>query len=211
MPVYNYTTLDHPLATNGGQALGINGSGQIVGDYLVGTAQHAFLYNPNGGTYTTLDDPLATNGTVARGINDSGQIVGNYNNAGGTHGFLYNAGTYTTLDHPFTNGTVATGINASGQIVGQFIDASNQQHGFLLINGTYFTLDDPLASGFTIPNGISDAVAFPDAVVMMSGKRPPIIRSTAFRAFMRSPSLPLTKGHPTLATCRPRVSRVKSR
>src|SRR5215831_17765513 len=104
MPVYNYTTLDDPLATNGAQAFGINALGQIVGDYLVGTAQHAFLYNPNGGTYTTLDEPLATNGTVAPGINDSGQIVGQYIDASNQqHGFLLINGSYFTLDDPLAS------------------------------------------------------------------------------------------------------------
>ena len=34
MPIYNYTTLDDPLGTNGTIARGINDAGQIVGYYL---------------------------------------------------------------------------------------------------------------------------------------------------------------------------------
>ena len=63
MPVYTYTTLDDPLATNGTVAYGINATGQIVGSYTNVSGAHGFLLS--GGTYTTLDDPLGTNGTGA--------------------------------------------------------------------------------------------------------------------------------------------------
>jgi uncharacterized membrane protein len=78
MPIYTYTTLDDPLATNGTVAWGINGTGQIVGTYNPdATHSHPFLYS--AGTYTTLpDDSSATAGTQPTGINDAGQIVGNY-------------------------------------------------------------------------------------------------------------------------------------
>jgi probable HAF family extracellular repeat protein len=81
MPVYTYTTIDDPLATQGEDAICINDNGQIVGDYIdASSTHHGFLYS--GGTYTTLDDPLAPTGpgvgTNARGINASGQIVGDY-------------------------------------------------------------------------------------------------------------------------------------
>jgi probable HAF family extracellular repeat protein len=61
---YRYTTLNNPLAANGGaalRALGINDSGQIVGwyqDTSIRATAHGFLYS--GGTYTTLDPPSAT-------------------------------------------------------------------------------------------------------------------------------------------------------
>ena len=55
MPVYNYTTLDDPKATNGTQAFGINNAGQIVGGYNI--FAHGFLLS--GGTYATLDDGSA--------------------------------------------------------------------------------------------------------------------------------------------------------
>src|SRR5262245_49873926 len=109
MPVYTYTTIDDPSATNGSVARGINASGQIVGGYLNSAGGHGFLFS--NGTYTTLDDPLAgINGTQAFGINGAGQIVGLYDDAGSpvpqSHGFLLSGGTYTTLDPP---GTTFTG------------------------------------------------------------------------------------------------------
>jgi uncharacterized membrane protein len=156
MPVYSYTTLNDPSATNGTIANGINASGQIVGFYASGSGvriAHGFLLS--GGAYTTFDDPLASQnpdgGTFAVGINTSSQIVGFYTTGGGTmsftaHGFLLSGGTYTTLDDPSaTNGSQLLGINASGQMVGQYVNASGA-HGFILSGGTYTTLDDPSAT-----------------------------------------------------------------
>ena len=48
MPVYTYTTLDDPLATNGTQAFGINAMGQIVGYYGNNSGNHGFVLS--GGT-----------------------------------------------------------------------------------------------------------------------------------------------------------------
>jgi uncharacterized membrane protein len=43
MPVYNYTTLDDPLATTiGTVANGINATGQIVGNYYTASGEHGF-------------------------------------------------------------------------------------------------------------------------------------------------------------------------
>jgi len=98
MPVYTFTTLNDPLATDGTLAHGINGLGQIVGQYSNNnTGINGFLLS--GGTYTTIADPLATQHlTEAFGINDAGQIVGIYVTApNGDHGFLYNPPTVLTL------------------------------------------------------------------------------------------------------------------
>ena len=87
MPIYTYTTIDDPLATNGTRAFGINASGQIVGTYQDNTGLHGFLLS--GGTYTTIDVPSAATGeTFVTGINATGQIVGTYADATGLHGFL---------------------------------------------------------------------------------------------------------------------------
>jgi probable HAF family extracellular repeat protein len=93
MPVYTYTTLDDPSATNGTQAVGINDAGQIVGWYDNASGSNGFLYS--GGTYTTLDAPLGAKDTFLSGINDAGQIVGNYfdssvHSSSNEHGFFAN-------------------------------------------------------------------------------------------------------------------------
>src|SRR5262245_61265078 len=149
MPVYTFTILNDPLATDGTLAHGVNGSGQIVGQYANNnTGINGFLLS--GGTYTTIADPLATQHlTEAFGINDAGQIVGGYvTGPNGDHGFLYNA----------INGTVALGINDNGQIVGVYITGGGLRvHGFLLSDGTYTTLDDPSATISTQALGINNA------------------------------------------------------
>jgi hypothetical protein len=78
MPIYIYITIDDPSGALGTFAQGINGSGQIAGNYLDNNnSSHGFLYS--GGTYVPLDDPLANavaGGTAAYGINGAGQVVG---------------------------------------------------------------------------------------------------------------------------------------
>jgi hypothetical protein len=72
MPVYTFTTLTDPLATDGFTLpSGINASGNIVGFYPAPStiSINGFLYS--GGTYTTIADPLATIGTQALGINNA--------------------------------------------------------------------------------------------------------------------------------------------
>ena len=82
---YNFTTLDVPGAEDT-YAIGIDTSGQIVGQYLVAGRFHGFLLDVDG-SYTTLDVPGA-DATRAFGINDNGQIVGLYSAGGRIHGFL---------------------------------------------------------------------------------------------------------------------------
>src|SRR5436190_18949360 len=140
MSIYNYTTLDislhDPLAPRptGTLALGINDSGQIVGQYNdLNGHTYGFLYS--GGTYNALNAPSASF-TSASAINGSGLIVGYYASstvAQTVHGFLYNpnGNSYTAVDDPFvTNGggTFGYGINAS-QIGGSYINGSGT-HGF---------------------------------------------------------------------------------
>jgi len=119
MPVYTFTTLNDPLATDHFTTVtGINASGSIVGFYEASAVVHGFLLS--GGTYITIDPPGATT-TTAQGINDMRQIVGGYRDSAGPnpHGFLLSDGDYTIIDDPLaTRGTNATGLNNKGQIVG---------------------------------------------------------------------------------------------
>jgi probable HAF family extracellular repeat protein len=151
----SYTTLDDPAAgavtsfnTAGTLAVGINNSGQIVGNYVGGPgllATHGFVYS--GGTYTTIDDPLASGrlinsssyGTFPSGINALGEIVGDYSEISGGHGFVYAGSTYITIDDPLAqaNSTGASGINDLGEIVGTYGDATGV-HGFLATPGRDF-------------------------------------------------------------------------
>jgi len=81
---YSFQIIDVPGAGST-YASGINGAGQIVGEY----DGHGFLYS--GGSFTTLDVPGADS-TAARGINGAGQIVGGWSiyvdDGEAPHGFL---------------------------------------------------------------------------------------------------------------------------
>src|SRR5262249_23123984 len=102
---YIFKTIDDPNAAlpAGTLPYGINGRGQIVGEYTDASGNfHGFLRK--GGEYTTLDDPnaLLALRNPAVGINDRGQIVGWYVDANFVviHGFLLSGGQYTALDDP---------------------------------------------------------------------------------------------------------------
>jgi hypothetical protein len=106
MPVYTYNAFDVPLALDT-EPLGINDSGQIVGQYRDSGGVHSFLFS--GGTFTAINDPSATGPTFAYGINNSGQIVGDYNpNNFDVPGFPYDPTSnvfppYFTLHDPSAN------------------------------------------------------------------------------------------------------------
>ena len=67
-------------------AYGINGVGQIVGDYNSGGLSHGFVLDE--GIFTTMDVP-GSSFTVAYAINTLRQIVGFYVAGGITHGFIW--------------------------------------------------------------------------------------------------------------------------
>jgi hypothetical protein len=151
------TRLDFPAV--GGvlstEALGINGTDQIVGRYTDKS------YNPHGflwaaGTFTPLDYPGA-NGTTATGINDAGQIVGHYYTLTPyvERGWLRTGGTMSPVTIPGAVITKLNGINATGQMVGQYTDTV-RTHGFKLVSGVATIIDIP-NSAYTWVNGISDA------------------------------------------------------
>jgi len=74
------------------QALGVNDSGEVVGDYRVGsgggTVTHGFTWTAQGG-FATVDDPQGAATTTINGVNDAGDLVGFYVDAAGhTDGLL---------------------------------------------------------------------------------------------------------------------------
>jgi probable HAF family extracellular repeat protein len=112
------------------RALGINGSGQVVGvSFTDFFAPHAFLWDAVNGMQA-----LGTGDTrsVAFGINDSGQVVGS-----SSHGaFVWQNGTMSDLNDLIPPGSgwslgTASAINNAGQIVG-YGGLSGQTRAFLL-------------------------------------------------------------------------------
>jgi hypothetical protein len=87
----SFSTLIVPHSTMT-QAFGVNDSGEVVGDYVVGSGSSAVMH---GFTWTvahgfkTVNDPNGVNTTTINGLNDDGDLVGFYvDSKGNTDGFL---------------------------------------------------------------------------------------------------------------------------
>jgi len=110
------------------QALGVNGSDQIVGSYLDGGGvQHGFLLSrPTGprSAWQSIDDPNGVGSTVVNGLNNAGDLVGFYtDSAGNTDGFLAvpNVRTVKNLAlGAMPAGTVTLGRDGSGNLTATF-------------------------------------------------------------------------------------------
>lgn len=122
-----------------GIAQGINGSGQIVGDYRFVAGGHNFRhgYLLDGASFTDLsqsaDFRIKQN---ARGITDSGAIVGWRldNNTGVTQGFVDVGGVFTYITDPSidnANTTYLEAINNKGLASGEWTDTAGNAHPFL--------------------------------------------------------------------------------
>ena len=95
-PGGTFTQLAYPGASST-MALGISGTGEVVGVYTVGNgngaATHGFTWTPPieqaTARFASVSDPFGTNTTTINGVNVKGSLVGFYTDAAGnTHGFL---------------------------------------------------------------------------------------------------------------------------
>jgi len=137
---YYYSPVDPP-GSIASEALGLNDSGVIVGEYSVqtgtGPSVSSFQYGfvDNQGVFTTLaPNPDSSCGgyapmcNAAWGVNNAGDVVGTYfTDDGAAHGFLYTNGNYSTfteLNVPGAGSTQAFGISNNGLVVGQAIESS---------------------------------------------------------------------------------------
>jgi uncharacterized membrane protein len=170
MTVYNgvYTSIDITGGTQT-QAVSINATGQIVGNYVTGTGintvRHGFL--DDAGIITTIDVPPAVAGdtvtTAVASINDSGLIIGNYEEGSSPEqGFLdittiqngVVSNNFTTIDVPGSSETEPSAINASGEIVGRYQGSDGAEHGFLdittiqngVVSNNFITIDGPVVN-----------------------------------------------------------------
>jgi hypothetical protein len=145
-----FTSIDHPLAGQGGTTPYDVDAARIVGTYVdAAGVRHAFTYD--GATWTTLDHPDAAPplGTEAYGVSD-GLVVGSYMTpAGRTLGFLYDGTTFTTLDRPpLLPGPVDTfARGVSGPTVVGYSIESLLARGFVYSGGVFNDLLVPGSVG----------------------------------------------------------------
>src|ERR1035437_1285339 len=98
------------------EAFAVNQSGDIAGEWVIGSSEHAFLFR--SGTLTDLGQ------WSARGINDADQVVG----GDGDHAFLWNQNAINVLPAFGTDTSAfAFGINNALQIVGLSFSSANDQ------------------------------------------------------------------------------------
>jgi probable HAF family extracellular repeat protein len=157
------------------EALGINGSGQIVGYSAAADGlQHAFLYS--AGVMQDLGT-FAGENAAAVAINSGGVIIGNLTNPYGANlgAFVYSNGMMSDLASLIVNGAdwsqlIVTGINDDGWIVGNGT-VNGTTRGFLAVPSTAAAVGstphlrtsailaswpNPFASGTRIPISLSD-------------------------------------------------------
>jgi probable HAF family extracellular repeat protein len=154
-----YTLTD--LGTLGGiysSALGINASGQVVGQSFLAdsTAYHAVRWD--GTTATDLGAALG-NYSTATGINASGQVVGSLNELGDRlhyHAVRWDGNTPTDLGTLGGDYSSAYAINTAGQIVGfSEVAGAPIDHAVRWDGDTVTALDVP-GGGYSAAFGIND-------------------------------------------------------
>lgn len=139
------------LGTLGGvqsAALGINGSGTVVGWSLTaGNATHGFIYS--GGTMTDIGT-LNGGTTKAQGINDSGQVVGFSASANpyGQSAFIYQNGVMTdlnTLINPASGMQIidAYAVSNTGYIVASAYMIGNPSQGAAVLLAPLTLIPEP--------------------------------------------------------------------
>ena len=125
--------------TAGGNALGINTQGQIVGWCRNGSnVYRAFIFTQTGGT-TDLGNILGSTQAYATGINNNSQIVGwaTTPNTGASKRAFYKPLSGTGTNIGVLSGmtdSIAHGINQEGKVVGTSYNAT-ESHAFLWTNG----------------------------------------------------------------------------
>jgi uncharacterized membrane protein len=157
-----YTPIDYPGAVNGNSfAVGINDSGQIVGEYQYGTdfGKQRYGYLFSEGVFTPIIFP-GSQWTRAVDINRYGDVVGDYdiksNGHGQDFGYLLHNGVYMSIQFPNSDETIAAGIDANGNIVGWYMDKTGT-HGFLLSGGVYTSIDFPGSAALTQAWKVNDS------------------------------------------------------
>src|SRR5438552_1065853 len=155
---------------NGGQAVGINDAGEIVGSSQDASGSRAVLWTADSDSapaFTIVDLGTLPGDTYSTGVklNDAGQVIGwsvrDSSDFGslGARSFLWDNGVMTDLGNlgdPDV-GTMATDINEAGQVVGWIRNASAYDRAFLWEDGAISDLGVGGKSSQAMANDINDA------------------------------------------------------
>jgi len=141
---------------NQSEAMGVNASGQVVGEATNSSGQ--FVAFSKSGATTTNIGTLGGVSSEALGVNSSGEVVGFADTATSSHAFSWTSGAPVDLGVLGTGKfSQANGVNDSGEIVGTSatIASGKISHAFLDIGGVMIdlnTLLDPAAQaeGWTV-------------------------------------------------------------
>ncbi|HEV2175896.1 MAG TPA: hypothetical protein VGW33_01625 [Terriglobia bacterium] len=149
----HYTTIVFSGSNNFTRALGINDSGEIVGDFLSSTDGFTHGFTDVNGTLTQYDVPggLGKFSTSLYDIDNNGDLAGSANG----QGFVSIGGVVTMFNGSGTDLTTTFAINDSHVAVGQYLDSSGNSHGFMWSNGTITEITFPGAAQ-TSCQGIND-------------------------------------------------------
>ena len=133
------------LPGQGGNALGVNDSGEVSGFFSDAAGTHAFLWTAAGGGTTTDVGATLPVDTFSKAfdVNNAGEAVGEYLLADGAtyHAFLYNPATGMSTDlNDATIGGLPAGfglqqaraIDASGRITGLGVNSGGAYGAFIL-------------------------------------------------------------------------------
>lgn len=150
---FTFTTIDVPGAGYTG-VFGINGSGDMVGNYGQDTNvdSHGFLYSK--GIFTFFDYPGSSE-TVPYGINGDGLIVG-YSGDTSVIGFFYDGTRFTPIRHGNDTATFSLGINDKGVVVGG-AGTTNSTKGFESRDGQFVPLKVPGQHIYVYGSGINNS------------------------------------------------------
>ncbi|MFI5897823.1 hypothetical protein ACIA5D_47850 [Actinoplanes sp. NPDC051513] len=144
------SVFDIPFGEFGGDAIGINDRGVLVGSYYddpTAACARGFQRDRTG-RFTRIDFP-ATGATSLFDVNDRGEMVGNFlappcADTRLLQGFLRDErGRFSRIRIPGAGQSQALGINNRGQVVGSYLDAGGTQRGYLRDDSHLTTLDGP--------------------------------------------------------------------
>jgi probable HAF family extracellular repeat protein len=137
------------IETAPSRALGINASGQIVGQNNEGKA---VLYQGDGPDRSLTDVP-----SEARAINDGGTVVGWHEVDGHPQAFVYDRAGIRNLFAPISDESEASAINSAGDVAGSITDYKRNGAGIGGAERTAFQL----RAGSTTPELLTGAPGKP--------------------------------------------------